>query len=88
MVRRTRRWCTVRFSQADEQTIYFDDDEPGIPADERDSIFDLGYSSTPDGTGFGLAIVHRLAEAHEWDITVSGSETGGARFDFSGVEIL
>jgi PAS domain S-box-containing protein len=77
----------VRIGQADEQTIYFEDDGPGIPEDERDSVFDPGYSSASDGTGFGLAIVQRVAEAHEWDITLTESESGGARFEFSGVEI-
>ena len=78
---------TVRFGQADEQTIYIEDDGPGIPEDDRDAVFETGYSSTSDGTGFGLAIVQRLAEAHEWDTTLTDSESGGARFEFSGVEI-
>jgi signal transduction histidine kinase len=79
---------TVRIGQAAEETIYFEDDGPGIPADERESVFDAGYSSASDGTGFGLAIVQRVAEAHGWDITLTESESGGARFEFSGVEIL
>jgi len=78
---------TVQVGQVDEQTIYFEDDGPGIPADEQDTVFDLGYSSAADGTGFGLAIIQRLAEAHGWDITLTESEAGGARFEFSGVEI-
>ena len=78
---------TVRVGKADEQTIYFEDDGPGIPADKRDAVFDPGYSSANDGTGFGLAIVQRLAEAHEWDITLTESEAGGVRFEFSGIEI-
>lgn len=78
---------TVRIGQADEQTIYIEDDGPGIPEDERDVVLEAGHSSTPTGTGLGLAIVQRLAEAHEWDITLTDSESGGARFEFSGVEI-
>jgi len=78
---------TVRIGQVDEQTIYFEDDGPGIPEDERDSVFDPGYSSASDGTGLGLAIVQRVAEAHGWDITLTESESGGARFEFTGVEI-
>jgi len=79
---------TVRIGQADEETIYFEDDGPGIPVDERESVFDAGYSSVSDGTGFGLAIVQRVAEAHGWTITPTESESGGARFEFSGVEVL
>lgn len=78
---------TVRIGQADEQTIYIEDDGPGIPEDERDAVFEPGYSPTGDGTGFGLAIVQRLAEAHGWNITLTDSESGGARFEFSDVEI-
>jgi len=78
---------TVRIGQADEHTIYFEDDGPGIPEDEWDAVFDPGYSSASDGTGLGLAIVQRLAEAHGWDIELTESESGGARFEFTGVGI-
>jgi len=78
---------TVRIGQADENTVYIEDDGPGVPEDERDAVFDPGYSSGKDGTGFGLAIVQRLAEAHGWDLTLTDSESGGARFEFSDVEI-
>ncbi|WP_302081006.1 PAS domain-containing sensor histidine kinase [Salinibaculum rarum] len=78
---------TVRVGQTDEQTIYIEDDGPGIPEDKREAVLEAGHSSTPTGTGLGLAIVQRLAEAHEWDITLTDGESGGARFEFSGVEI-
>jgi PAS domain S-box-containing protein len=78
---------TIRVGQTDENTIYFEDDGSGIPEDERDSVFDFGNSSVSDGTGFGLGIVQRVAEAHGWDISLTESESGGARFEFSGVEI-
>jgi len=78
---------TVRIGQADDQTIYFEDDGPGVPTEEWDAVFDPGHSSAADGTGLGLAIVQRLAEAHGWEITLTESESMGARFEFSGVEI-
>ncbi|MFB6113173.1 MAG: sensor histidine kinase [Halodesulfurarchaeum sp.] len=78
---------TIRIGQADEQTIYIEDSGPGIPEDERDAVFDPGYSTDAEGTGFGLAIVKRLAEAHGWGIALTDSESGGARFEISGVEI-
>ncbi len=61
------------------------DDGPGIPPADRELVFEGGYSTCPDGTGFGLAIVRRIAEAHDWRIRVGESESGGARFEFSGV---
>jgi len=66
--------------------FYVADDGPGIPADERDRVFEDGYSTDDDGTGFGLAIVESIAEAHGWTVSLDGSADGGARFVFTGVE--
>ena len=66
--------------------FYVEDDGPGIPADEREAIFDAGYSTRADGTGFGLSIVQRVVEAHEWEIAVTDGNEGGARFEITGVE--
>lgn len=71
-----------------ESGFYVADDGPGIPPDEREQIFETGYSTETDGTGFGLAIVREIIEAHSWEISVGDSETGGARFDITGVEFL
>lgn len=70
---------------ASEGGFFVADDGPGIPAEDRELVFEGGYSTHPEGTGFGLAIVRRIAEAHDWHIRVGESEAGGARFDFSGV---
>ncbi|MFW5959219.1 MAG: sensor histidine kinase, partial [Natronomonas sp.] len=79
---------TVRVGKVDATTMYIEDDGNGIPEDERDSVFSPGYSSSPDGTGFGLAIVQRLAEAHGWTITLTESDSGGVRVEFGDVEIV
>ena len=57
------------------------DDGPGIPADEREQVFEHGYSTDSDGTGFGLSIVQSIAEAHGWSVTATESESGGAKFE-------
>lgn len=36
----------------------------GIPAEEREKVFDLFYSTRKGGTGLGLAIVERIASSH------------------------
>lgn len=64
------------------------DDGPGIPNDERYAVFETGYSTTYDGTGFGLNIVQEIVTAHGWEITVTDSESGGAQFEVTGVEIV
>jgi len=37
--------------------------------------------STGSGSGFGLAIVRTITEAHGWTIGAVDSNTGGARFE-------
>ncbi|ESP87432.1 multi-sensor signal transduction histidine kinase [Candidatus Halobonum tyrrellensis G22] len=64
------------------------DDGPGVPEAERETVFETGYSTNDAGTGFGLDIVRSVAEAHGWSISLAESRTGGARFEFSGVERL
>jgi len=63
------------------------DDGPGIPVADRERVFDVGYSTRDAGTGFGLSIVSQVADAHGWDVTVTESDSGGARFEFTGIEI-
>ncbi|WP_141463398.1 sensor histidine kinase [Salinadaptatus halalkaliphilus] len=65
--------------------FYVADNGPGIPTDERDDVLERGYSTAEDGTGLGLDIVANIVEAHDWEITVGESETGGARFEITGV---
>ena len=66
--------------------FYLEDDGSGIPARHRTDIFESGYSTDQDGTGFGLSIVHRIAVAHNWGISATESSDGGARFEITGVE--
>jgi len=70
----------------DERGFYVVDDGPGIPEGERDRIFESGYSTATNGTGFGLTIVRDIVEAHGWTIRVMDSDQGGARFEITGVE--
>jgi signal transduction histidine kinase len=61
------------------------DDGPGIPAADRDRIFDRFVrldSSRERGsgtTGLGLAIAHEIATAHNGQITAADSKDEGAR---------
>ncbi|ELZ49664.1 histidine kinase [Halorubrum coriense DSM 10284] len=77
----------VRVGRTDEG-LYVADDGPGIPPDQRDDVFEPGHTTAPDGTGFGLAIVERIAEAHEWTVSVTESREGGARFEFCCVDSI
>jgi signal transduction histidine kinase len=61
--------------------FYVADDGPGIPAGDRDAVFEQGYTTNEEGTGLGLAIVQRIAAGHDWTVTVAESEAGGARLE-------
>jgi len=77
---------TTRTNAAAARGFYVADDGPGIPDGEQASVFDPGYSTDDDGTGFGLSIVEQIAEAHGWTVRVADSHEGGARFEVVGVE--
>ncbi|OYR57107.1 hypothetical protein DJ71_26370, partial [Halorubrum sp. E3] len=66
--------------------FYVEDDGPGIPEAERDDVFESGHTTAEDGTGFGLAIVREIVEAHGWSVAVAEGAAGGARFEFTGVD--
>jgi signal transduction histidine kinase len=72
----------------DESGFYVADDGPGIPEADRDTVFEAGFTTRDEGTGFGLAIVAEVVGAHGWDIQVTESEPGGARFEIRGVETV
>jgi signal transduction histidine kinase len=64
--------------------FYVEDDGPGIPESEREAVVEPGYTTNrgDGGTGFGLSIVSKVADAHGWDLRVTESESSGARFEF------
>jgi len=67
-------------------TVTVDDQGPGIPAADRERIFEpfTRLKGTTrhgsGGTGLGLAIARRIAEAHGGTITAGSTPAGGARF--------
>ncbi|MCL9813531.1 ATP-binding protein [Natranaeroarchaeum aerophilus] len=68
---------------ADDTGVYIEDDGPGVPEEIRDEVFESGVTTNRDGTGFGLAIVSKIATAHGWTIDCTESESGGARFEIT-----
>ncbi|WP_312621410.1 PAS domain S-box protein [Haloarcula sp. 1CSR25-25] len=76
---------TVTVGEGDDG-FYVEDTGPGIHEDTRETVFEIGYSTAEDGTGFGLHIVEQVADAHGWDICVTDGSESGARFEFTDVE--
>lgn len=77
--------ASIRVGPIDDRGFFVEDDGPGIPSDERDAVFESGFSTLDDSTGFGLAIVKEIAEAHRWKVSITEGTAGGARFEFAGV---
>lgn len=68
--------------------FFIADDGHGIPEASHDEIFRSGYSTSTDGTGFGLNIVTQIVDDHGWEIEVTESSDGGARFEITGVAFV
>jgi signal transduction histidine kinase len=72
---------TIRIATRGERVLArFEDNGPGI-ADERiPALFQPFRTTRPDGTGLGLALVHRIVETHGGEIRVDGRPGTGAVF--------
>ncbi|TGW07610.1 HAMP domain-containing histidine kinase, partial [Mesorhizobium sp. M2D.F.Ca.ET.145.01.1.1] len=72
---------TVKLAAAGgEAVLTVTDDGPGIPADERDHVFERFYrltGATDEGSGLGLAIVREVVENASGRITLADGATGG-----------
>ncbi|MFB6195054.1 MAG: ATP-binding protein [Haloplanus sp.] len=77
---------TVTLGRHDDG-FYVEDDGPGIPPEERESVFEYEYT-TAGGTGLGLAIVDAIAQAHGWTTDAREGSDGGARIVFSDVKLV
>jgi signal transduction histidine kinase len=57
-----------------------EDTGSGIPAADLERIFDLYYTTKPEGTGIGLSIVYRIVQLHGGEIEVESTEDRGTTF--------
>jgi signal transduction histidine kinase len=60
--------------------ISIHDQGSGIPADVRDKIFDLYFTTKKDGSGIGLAMTYRIVELHNGSIEVESDASHGTTF--------
>jgi two-component system, NtrC family, sensor histidine kinase GlrK len=75
-------------ARAEREQLVLDvmDSGPGIPAEERNRIFEAFYQGkTPQGghvkgTGIGLSVVTEFVNAHGGSIEILEAKTGGAHF--------
>jgi signal transduction histidine kinase len=80
----------VRVSRENERTvIHVDDDGCGVPASERERLFepfarlDTSRNRESGGFGIGLAIVRQVARWHGGEARIDDSPLGGARVTIS-----
>ncbi len=73
----------VSGERSNREFVYsVEDDGKGIPEDEREEIFEMGFKKGAEsGFGFGLYFVDEIVESYGGRIEVKDSELGGARFD-------
>ncbi len=65
----------------EEVSLVVSDDGPGVPPEHRDRIFDLLFSTKGSkGTGFGLAIVRKIAGEHGGRVDLDADAGPGATF--------
>lgn len=78
----TRHADQVMIAAAEDErnvVVTIDDNGPGIPPDQRESVFRPYESGAVGGTGLGLTIARDIARAHGGDITLESSSMGGLR---------
>jgi signal transduction histidine kinase len=72
---------TVRGEQNDRECVLIvADTGPGIPAQIRDKIFNLYFSTKESGSGMGLAMTFRAVQLHSGTIDVSSEPGHGTSF--------
>ena len=69
-------------AEADDDylSIRVEDDGPGVPPNDRESIIEPFVSHRPGGIGLGLSIVHEIIQMHRGTMSIDSSEMGGASF--------
>jgi two-component system, OmpR family, sensor histidine kinase BaeS len=70
--------------RADQLEVRISDTGPGVSERDRERIFEPGFrgsaSAGTEGSGYGLATVKRLVEAHGGTVTPGAAFAGGATF--------
>jgi signal transduction histidine kinase len=76
-----RRVTVASRSSGERVAILVEDDGPGLPAEQREEVFERGrrLDQSVPGSGLGLAIVRDLAEIYGGCVALEDSPEGGLR---------
>lgn len=75
------RISTRHLPEPDQVRVLFEDRGPGIPDENKKSIFRPFFSTRSKGMGLGLSIVKGIVDAHNGTIREIGREGEGAKFE-------
>ncbi len=68
-------------SEGEKVQCIIEDDGKGIPDEEKEKIWDRGYTTDEDGgTGLGMFLVKTLVNTYGGSIELEDSDLGGAKF--------
>ncbi|WP_377805104.1 two-component system sensor histidine kinase AtoS [Azospirillum sp. A29] len=69
--------ATAMAADGREAVITVSDDGEGIAPENLDKVFDPFFSTKPQGTGLGLAMAHRIVDAHHGTIAIASVPGAG-----------
>jgi len=61
-------------------TVEVQDTGVGIPPEDLSRIFDLYFTTKPEGSGIGLSLVFRTVQLHDGEIEVESTPGSGTTF--------
>jgi two-component system sensor histidine kinase PilS (NtrC family) len=83
-IRESGKGTRIRVTCAPEPggaaTLAVEDDGPGMSEAQRERVFTPFFTTKAKGTGLGLAVVHRIVDAHGGSVAVHSRPGEGARF--------
>jgi signal transduction histidine kinase len=70
----------LRHNGAPAVCVSYRDNGPGLTNEQVKRVFEAFYTTKSRGTGLGMAIAHRILQAHQGTIAVGSHNHGGAEF--------
>jgi two-component system, sensor histidine kinase FlrB len=67
---------SLRLKASGKLALTIKDNGPGIPSNHRNKVFEPFYTTKPQGTGLGLAVVQAVIKAHQGSFNVRSSKNG------------
>ena len=75
---------TRRSAIAGRVQVSVHDSGVGVAEEDRERIFDAGYTRRPNGAGMGLSVAGEIVEQHDGKLRLAPQgRLGGATFDFT-----